>query len=410
VESRAELAGGGEDWLMQIEAAQMLQQAMPTPMESICQLDVAPGDQQHILVVDDESSVLNVITQMLKLSGYDVTAVSNAEDALLHLRDDPGCQLVLTDVMMPHINGFTLLDVIGRNHSCVPVVILTAMHDLQIVANAFRHGAIDYLPKPFNRAQLLEVVTRSLDHGRLLKQNAAYRQNLEQIISFRTSRLRSTMHDLERSYDITLEAMGDALDLRDTETEGHSRRVTAYTVSLAREFGIQQDVLSTIARGAFLHDIGKISTPDSILLKPAKLTPEETSIMRQHCVRGYEMVHKIPFLLDAADLVYCHHENFDGSGYPRGLKGEEIVIGARIFAVADTLDAMTSNRPYRSALPYIAARNEILRCSGTQFDPKIVQVFLRMPEQIWEVLRQEVEHAPAGTLGVKILAGVSELS
>ena len=303
---------------------------------------------------------------------------------------------------MPEISGFTLLDVIGRNHSNVPVIMLTAMHDIQIVTNAFRHGAIDYLLKPFNHAQLLEVVARGLDHGRLLKQNAAYRQNLEQIISFRTSRLRATMHDLERSYDITLEAMGDALDLRDSETEGHSRRVTAYTVALAREIGLTPDALRAIARGAFLHDIGKIATPDAILLKPARLTPEETAIMHQHCVRGYEMVHKIPFLVDAADLVYSHHENFDGSGYPRGLKGEEIALGARIFAVADTFDAMTSDRPYRHALSYEVARNEIDRCSGTQFDPQIVQTFLSMPEEIWTDLHHEVERAPAGTLGVKI--------
>jgi putative nucleotidyltransferase with HDIG domain len=278
---------------------------------------------------------------------------------------------------------------------------LTAMYDIHVVTSAFRHGAIDYLLKPFNYTQLLEVVTRGLDHGRLLKQNTAYRQNLEQIINFRTSRLRSTMHDLERSYDITLEAMGDALDLRDSETEGHSRRVTAYTVTLAREIGLTPEDLRIIARGAFLHDIGKISTPDAILLKPARLTPEETAIMHQHCVRGYEMVHKIPFLLDAAELVYSHHENFDGSGYPRGLKGEEIVLGARIFAIADTFDAMTNDRPYRRALPYQAARDEIERYSGSQFDPQIVQAFLNMPEEIWEDLHQEVERAPAGTLGVK---------
>jgi HD-GYP domain-containing protein (c-di-GMP phosphodiesterase class II) len=125
--------------------------------------------------------------------------------------------------------------------------------------------------------------------------------------------------------------------------------------------------------------------------------------MQQHCVRGYEMVHKIPFLRDAADLVYAHHENFDGSGYPRGLKGEEIPLGARIFAVADTFDAMTSDRPYRRGLSYATARNELMRCSGTQFDPQIVQVFLHMPEEIWMGLHKEVEHAPAGTMGVKAL-------
>jgi putative nucleotidyltransferase with HDIG domain len=277
---------------------------------------------------------------------------------------------------------------------------LTALHDIHVATNAFRRGAIDYLLKPFERAQLLDVVSRALDHGRLLKQNAAYRQNLEQIISFRTSRLRATMHDLERSYDITLEAMGDALDLRDTETEGHSRRVTAYTIALARECGLDPEALRTIARGAFLHDIGKISTPDAVLLKRGKLTPQETEIMRQHCVRGYEMVHKIPFLREASELVHAHHENYDGSGYPRGLRGEEIPLGARIFAIADTLDAITSKRPYRKGHSFVHARDEIARCAGSQFDPRIVNVFLAMPLEMWSDIRKEVEHAPAGTFGV----------
>jgi len=282
------------------------------------------------------------------------------------------------------------------------VVMLTAVHDIHVASNAFRRGAIDYLLKPFDRSQLMSVVARAVEHGRLLKQNAAYRQNLEQIISARTGRLRATMQDLEMSYNITLEAMGDALDLRDAETEGHSRRVTAYTIALAREMGIAPDELRIIARGAFLHDIGKIATPDRILLKPGKLDVEETEIMRLHCSRGYEMVRKIPFLRDAAEIVYAHQESFDGTGYPRGLRGEAIPVGARIFAVADAFDAMTSDRPYRKGMSCERAREELKRCAGTQFDPRIVEAFLAMPEELWGNLRREVELAPAGTFGVTI--------
>ncbi len=386
---------------MQQEYVQARQENIQAQMGSLRkEQEFAAERQDHILVVDDEPSVRSTLTAMLARSGYDVTAVADAEQALLHLQDDPGCDLVLADVIMPGSNGLTLLDVVCHNHPGIPVVMLTAIHDIHVATNAFRRGAIDYLLKPFDRGQLLDVVTRALSHGRLLKQNAAYRQNLEQIISARTSRLRATMHDLEKSYDITLEAMGDALDLRDAETEGHSRRVTAYTIALAREIGLDPESLRTIARGAFLHDIGKIATPDAILLKPGKLTPEETEIMRQHCVRGYEMVHKIPFLRDASEIVYAHQETFDGNGYPRGLRGEEIPLGARIFSVADTLDAITSDRPYRKGLSFAEARKEIARYSGTQFDPKIVEVFLAMPEDLWVGLRHEVEHAPAGTFGV----------
>jgi putative nucleotidyltransferase with HDIG domain len=359
--------------------------------------------QEYILVVDNEAPVRNIMVELLEQSGYAAVAVDGASPALQFLQENPSCGLVLLDVMMPEIDGLTLLDQIGKDHAGVPVVMLTAIHDVQVATSAFRRGAVDYLLKPFERSQLLSAVSRAIEHGQLKKQNAAYRQNLEQIISARTSRLRAAMQDLEKSYDITLEAMGDALDLRDAETEGHSRRVTAYTVALAREMGFSDDGLRTIARGAFLHDIGKIATPDCILLKPGRLNVDEIEIMRQHCTRGYEMVRKIPFLRDAAEIVHAHQESFDGSGYPRGLRGEQIPLGARIFAIADTLDAMTSDRPYRVSMGFAAAREEIKRFSGRQFDPRIVEVFLRMPPELWAQLRQEVEHAAAGTFGVPVL-------
>ena len=364
--------------------------------------ETTPVRPDHILVVDDESAVLGIVVALLERSGYDVSAAADAENAMLHLQDDPGCDLVLSDVMMPGGNGLNLLDLIGRDHPGVPVVMLTAVHDVHVATNAFRRGAIDYLLKPFEGAQLISAVARALEHGRLMKQNAAYRQNLEEIISARTSRLRATMKDLERSYDFTLEAMGDALDLRDAETEGHSRRVTAYTIALAREMGLDAEQLRVIARGAFLHDIGKIATPDRILLKPGKLDPEEIEIMREHCARGYEMVRKIPFLREASEIVYSHQETFDGSGYPRGLRGEEIPLGARIFAIADTLDAMTSDRPYRKGRSFAEARQEIARCSGSQFDPAIVEVFLGMPEGLWHDLRREVERGSSGAFGMAL--------
>jgi putative nucleotidyltransferase with HDIG domain len=145
-----------------------------------------------------------------------------------------------------------------------------------------------------------------------------------------------------------------------------------------------------IARGAFLHDIGKMAIPDEILRKPAALTPGEQEIMREHCTRGFNILRKIPFLSEAAEIVFCHQEHFDGSGYPSGLRGGEIPIGARIFAVADTLDAITSDRPYRRASSFDIARQEILRCSGTQFDPAVVEVFLKIPNELWHELRSEI--------------------
>ena len=190
-----------------------------------------------------------------------------------------------------------------------------------------------------------------------------------------------------------LEALGDALDLKDAETEGHSRRVTAYTIAIARKMGLQKEAVDVIARGAFLHDIGKMAIPDAILLKPGKLTPQEMDIMKEHCYRGYKIISRIPFLAEAAEIVYSHQEFYDGSGYPRGLKGDEIPLGARIFAIADTLDAMRTDRPYRAAQSIQAARKEIATWSGRQFDPQIVKIFLEMPDNIWEDLRHDINAA-----------------
>src|SRR5437763_15894631 len=194
---------------------------------------------------------------------------------------------------------------------------------------------------------------------------------MELLVEARTEQLRKAMGNLERSYDITLEALGDALDLKDAETEGHSKRVTAFTIAIARAMGLSGERIRIIARGAFLHDIGKMAIPDAILRKPGALTPEETEIMREHCFRGYQMLKKIPFLAEASEIVYAHQERYDGTGYPRNLKGHDIPLGARIFSVADTLDAMTSDRPYRSAQTIAAAREEIHRFSARQFDPEV---------------------------------------
>jgi len=350
--------------------------------------------QEKILVVDDEESVRSVVSALLERSGYNTLTATGGAEALDWLQMDPSVDVVLSDVMMPGIDGLSLLDQIGIDYPALPVVMFTAVHDIHVATSAFRRGAVDYLLKPFERTQLLNVVTRAVEHGQLKRQNSVYRQNLEEIVSARTRRLRGAMEDLERSYDITLEAMGDALDLRDAETEGHSRRVTAYTTLLARELGLNADELKVIARGAFLHDIGKIATPDSVLLKPGRLTDTEMQEMREHCERGYQMIRKIPFLRDASEIVYAHQESFDGTGYPRRLKGQDIPLGARIFSIADTLDAITSDRPYRKGSSFTEAREEISRCSGRQFDPSIVEVFLAVDPLRWSELRSEISRMP----------------
>ncbi len=201
---------------------------------------------------------------------------------------------------------------------------------------------------------------------------------------------------LKEAYDATLLALVTALDAREHEVQAHSQRVCEYTVMLARGMGIGGKDLEDIRMGALLHDIGKIGISDSILLKPGKLTEEEWEEMKKHPYIGYRILEDIEFLKGAVQIVYAHHERFDGRGYPRGLKGKEIPVGARLFAVADTLDAMTSDRPYRKAMPFETAREEIIRCSGTQFDPDVVEIFLGIPRVVWLEKKEEVESMYGG--------------
>jgi HD-GYP domain-containing protein (c-di-GMP phosphodiesterase class II) len=205
-----------------------------------------------------------------------------------------------------------------------------------------------------------------------------------------SKQLTEAMRNLERAYDITVEAFGDALAARGAVTPGHSERVAAFSIGIARAMGLPSEQIRVIARGAFLHDLGKLSVPDIILHKPDRLTPDEIAVIRQFPYRGYQMIKKVPFLAGAAEIVYSHRERFDGTGYPRGLKGEEIPLGARIVSVTSTLDAITSNRPHRAAQSLQYAREEIERWWGRQFDPEVVKVFLEMPEGIWGDLRKEI--------------------
>lgn len=347
-------------------------------------------ERETILVVDDEDPIRDVLSGLLQRGGFHCLQASDGMQALTLLEANR-CDLVLSDILMPGLDGLRLLEQVRQKDPDLPVIIVTAMQDLEAAIGALRSGAYDYLLKPFEKEQLYHSVRRALEHRRLVLENRRYQQDLERLVAERTAQLQEALTELEHSYDYTLEALGGALDLKDAETEGHCRRVTAYTIAIGRAMGLDNSALRHIARGAFLHDIGKMGIPDAILRKPGPLTHEEDAIMRRHCEIGYQVLQNIPFLREAAQIVLCHQERYDGTGYPRGLRGEEIPLGARIFAVADALDAMISDRPYRKALPIEVAREEIRRCAGTQFDPQVVEVFLSLPETLWLELRDTPE-------------------
>jgi putative nucleotidyltransferase with HDIG domain len=345
----------------------------------------------RILVVDDEESIRDIVAQMLTTAGYVCTQAGSGMEALALLTSGVEFELMLSDLMMPDLNGSDLLERVKERYPDMPVVMVTAVHDIQVALDAIRDGAYDYVLKPFEREVLLNAVSRALENRRLKVENRTYQMNLESLVAARTDQLQAAVEELKRSHNIMLEVLVEALDYKDHETQGHSQRVTAYTMAIASRMGVPKEDIEVIARGALLHDVGKIAIPDNILLKPGKLTPEEVAIMREHCYLGYKLVLKIPMLREAAEIVYSHQERFDGTGYPRRLKTIEIPLGARIFSVADTFDAITSDRAYRSAQPLSAARAEIKRCSGSQFDPEVVQVFLDMPDSIWEDLRRDID-------------------
>src|SRR5215467_11928748 len=309
---------------------------------------------ERILVVDDEETIREIVCSMLTSAKYECRQAGSGTEALALLDSGEEFELMLSDLMMANLDGIGLLERTKERFPDMPVIMVTAVHDISVALAALRNGAYDYLLKPFEREQLVASVRRALENRRLKLENRAYQTNLEAQVAARTAQLRTAnaqleaaMASLERSYDITLEALGDALDLKDAETEGHSKRVTAFTIAIARAMGLPNDQIRVIARGAFLHDIGKMAIPDHILRKPRKLEPPEVEIMREHCYHGYQILKKIPFLVEAAEIVYSHQERWAGSGYPRGLKGGQIPLGSRIFSVADTLDAITSDRPYR---------------------------------------------------------------
>lgn len=327
---------------------------------------------------------------MLTTAGYTCRECSTGYDALHMLKSRGPFQLVLYDISMKDLDGITFLERLKQPLPDVCLVVVASVCETSAALAAIRNGAYDYLLKNFDREQLLATVGRALEHHRLKEENRAHRETLESLVKMRTGQLQNAMASLERSYDFTLDALGDALDLKDGMTMGHAHRVTAYSIALAKAIGLSRERIPVIARGAFLHDIGKMAIPDSILRKPGGLHREELILMQEHPYRGYQIVRKIPFLAgEAAEIVYAHHERYDGTGYPRGLKGEEIPLGARIVAVANTMDSITSDLPYRDAASFRVAREEVEAWSGRQFDPEIVKVFLGIPERLWEDLRRE---------------------
>lgn len=343
----------------------------------------------RILVVDDEDLIQEILVRKLTLLGYVCDSCGTVPEAVDRLASG-GYDLVLADIMMPQSGGLDLLSEASRICPDTAVIMVTGVVNVETAVESLKHGAYDYIAKPFNLEDVSFCVARALEKRSLILDNREYRKNLEELVSSRTKELQRALDLLQNTYHSTLFALGTALDSRDADVDGHSLRVTLYTAKLARLMGLEETELRVIEQGALLHDIGKIGVPDDLLLKPEKLTAEEWLLMSKHPEIGSRILSGIEVLQGAREVVLQHQERYDGKGYPAGMRGEEIVLGARIFAIADTLDCVTSDRPFQAAVPFEAARDEIIRVAGTQLDPWIVDAFLQIPLEEWRQIRSDV--------------------
>jgi diguanylate cyclase (GGDEF)-like protein/putative nucleotidyltransferase with HDIG domain len=345
----------------------------------------------RIMVVDDEPGIRDVVGLMLKREDFDVVAFETAQDAINAVEQSGTgyIDLLLTDLRLPGMDGIELLQRINEIDDTIVKLVMTGYATVDNAVHSLRQGAYDFIQKPVDQRQLLAVVDRALEYRELRIENARYQVKLEDLVRERSTQLAASLEEIKRSHEFTLEAMIGLLDAREDMTGRHAMRVRELAVTLGRKMGMKGETLDSLAHGALLHDLGKIAVPDSILLKPGPLTPEEWEVMKRHPEAGYKILCSSSYLKEAAEIVRSHHERYDGSGYPRGLKGDEISLGTRVFTVIDSYEAMRSRRVYRDAVPPDEAIIELQKSSGTQFDPEVVEALTEHQEDIERVLQPE---------------------
>jgi putative nucleotidyltransferase with HDIG domain len=339
--------------------------------------------KENILIVDDEEMIRNLLSSALSQESYICHQAGSVDEAFAILGEQ-AFDLVISDIMMPGRSGVELLRDLKKVNPDIAVLMITGLSDMNTAMECVHLGADDYITKPFGISRVVLTVKNLIDRRNLAIEKKNYQISLEFKVMEQTSQIRKTMNELSLAYDNTLTALVKALDAREKEVGSHSERVMNYASLLGIKLGMSGKDLQELAKGALLHDIGKIGISDNILLKPGKLDDNEWIEMRKHPQVGYAILSEIDFLKNPAQIILSHHERFDGTGYPKKLKEEQIPIGARIFAIVDTLDAMTSDRPYRRALPFDLVGPEIRKYSGSQFDPAIADLFLTISRELWE--------------------------
>jgi len=357
--------------------------AKPAPGSVAPLVAASDGVTNRVLVVDDDAPMGVMLSRMLKPVGFNVEVKTTADEGIAAIKAKTGeFDVVLTDLSLPGEDGFAFLKAIEQIDPTVVRIVITGHATLDNAIAAMRHGAYDFVGKPFVLEQLLAVLKRAIQYRRLVVENQRYQHYLEDMIQAKNAEVLAALEEIKRSYEFMLEALVAMLDAREFETRQHSGRVRDLTLILAAHMQFDGAALKDIGRGALLHDIGKIGIPDAILLKPGAFTDDEWQVMKQHPKIGYNFLKNSAFLKNASEIVLEHHEHYDGTGYPRGLSGEQICLGARIFSVIDVYDALRSPRRYKKSMSVDEASEEIRSQSGSHFDPAIVKAFFECHEKI----------------------------
>lgn len=346
----------------------------------------------RILVVDDDEHIRKMLGAML--AGSNVCQFAASADEAMGLLALERFDIAIIDIVMPKRSGASLLNQIRAEFPSTIVILMTGLQDTRLGVESIRKGAFDFIGKPFDFDEIQTSVRRAMQFKEMTEDADAYQDRLESLVVDRTLALQTENEQLQGSLlETTLSFRGilheltAALETRDIESVGHTERVVAYATRLAKQLGLSHDELVSIEHGAMLHDIGTIFIPEELLRKPTKLNNAEWAIIRQHPLDGGRMLRRCGMLADAAPIVEQHHERWDGQGYPKGLEGQDIDIRARIFAVADCMDVMLSDRPYSAAKGFGEAADELLSCKGHQFDPAVVDAFFDVPVEEWSRIR-----------------------
>lgn len=343
-----------------------------------------------ILYVEDEKDIQKSVANFLHKVFVDVDIANNGEEGLEKYLAKP-YDIVITDILMPKMNGLELIRHIREKNKSQEVIVISANTDSVNFTKSIELEVTGYIIKPMNIDQTLRVLKQSVDRLTMLNENEMYKTQLESMVEDRTRTVFKLQEQLIENYEHVIHSLVEMIEDRDTYTGGHSERVATYSRDIAKELGMSKEECQLIYQAGILHDIGKIITPDSILLKPGKLTEQEYSLIQDHVTAGYKILSQVPMYHELAKIVYAHHEHYDGSGYPKGLKGEEIPIQARIMTIADTFDAMTTSRIYKMKKSTADAIKELNKLCGIWYDPQIIKSAVKILEEVNldEIIKQE---------------------